>query len=65
MTDSARDFEEGMRAELHQIDQRVTAWRDELVQQQLTHEKMGRMFALGAVSSAIWRLQRKLQGDTE
>jgi len=58
-------FEEAMLKELEDVAALVVARRDALVQTFTSgHESMGRMFALGAVDSALWRLILRAKGDT-
>jgi hypothetical protein len=57
------EFEEAMVAELVEWQKLVRAKRDALVQGfKPTPDAMGRMFALGAIDSALWRMHRRAAG---
>lgn len=61
--DYARDFERGIADELEEIKTLILARREAKLGEPLTHEAMGRTFAIGAIDAAIWYLQRRAKGD--
>jgi len=57
-------FDQGVIAELEAIEELLLKRRAEVVGRGVsTDEAFGRVFALGAVDSAVWRLLRRAKGE--